>query len=509
MAARFFYTIFFIATFSVHIFSQETWKSKFVQLDVNQNLVYIPDERGNVIPDFSRVGYASGNKAIPDVGVVETITPVPGDNRENIQNAVNRIAQLTPDADGFRGALLLKRGIYNVDGTIYINHSGIVIRGESSAEDGTVVRETATVQCDLFRFTGSGQIKRHESTRVRIAENFVPVGRMFVELVDAGTFRTGDSVLIYRPGTDNWINDIRMNQIVEREGTRQWSSGDYNFYFERIITAIEGNKVFLDNPVVMEMENKYGGGYLMKFSFPGRIMHCGIENLLLESTYQHETDEEHGWVAANFSNVGQSWVRNVVARYFGQGCVKLDRGCRNISVLDSKSLEAKSIITGGRRYSFSCDGQLNLFKNCHSLYGRHDYVTGSRVCGPNVYTNCTSRNAQSDIGPHQRWAMGTLYDRIVTDGQINVQDRGQMGSGHGWAGVTQVLWNCRSPRTAVQSPWVSGKNYCIGLIGGKYPGHFIDRNDGEWEGYNQPGLVPESLYEAQLKARLLKLNPEK
>ncbi|HOI49442.1 MAG TPA: T9SS type A sorting domain-containing protein, partial [Prolixibacteraceae bacterium] len=84
-----------------------------------------------------------------------------------------------------------------------------------------------------------------------------------------------------------------------------------------------------------------------------------------------------------------------------------------------------------------------------------------------------------------------------------VQDRGNWGSGHGWAGVTQVVWNCRSPKTAVQSPWVSGKNYCIGLTGGKYAGRLSGRPDGEWEGLNQPGLLPESLYDAQLKSRLL------
>jgi len=144
-----------------------------------------------------------------------------------------------------------------------------------------------------------------------------------------------------------------------------------------------------------------------------------------------------------------------------------------------------------------------LVKNCESTEARHDYVTGARVCGPNVFYNCTTKNAHADIGPHHRWATGTLYDNIDTDGQINVQDRGNMGSGHGWAGVTQVVWNCRSPKTAVQSPWVSGKNYCIGLIGNKYAGHFSDRPDGEWEGLNQQNLQPESLYESQLKSRLL------
>jgi len=139
--------------------------------------------------------------------------------------------------------------------------------------------------------------------------------------------------------------------------------------------------------------------------------------------------------------------------------------------------------------------------NCHSTEGRHDYVTGARVCGPNVFYNCTAKNTHADIGPHHRWSSGTLYDNITTDGEINIQDRGNYGSGHGWVGVTQILWNCRAKSATVQSPYVNGKNYCIGLRGKKAAGRFKDRPDGEWEGQNMEGLEPVSLYKAQLAER--------
>jgi hypothetical protein len=139
--------------------------------------------------------------------------------------------------------------------------------------------------------------------------------------------------------------------------------------------------------------------------------------------------------------------------------------------------------------------------NLTAADGRHDYVTGARVCGPNVFYNCRATRTHADIGPHHRWSAGTLYDNIVTDGEINIQDRGNWGSGHGWSGVTQVLWNCTVKRAAVQSPWVSGKNYAIGLQGGKYAGRLEGKPDGEWEGLNKAGLSPASLYLAQLKAR--------
>jgi hypothetical protein len=375
--------------------------------------------------------------------------------------------------------------------------SGIVIRGEGSLEEGTVICETAAVKTDLFVFSGNGNIKREEESKVAITDTTAPAGQKFVHLTDASGFKPGDSVLVYRPATDNWIHDLKMDQIIEREGTKQWSADGYHLYFERMITRIEGNKVWLDYPLVMPLEKKYGGGYLMKYHFAGRIRNVGIENLLLESTFASDSDENHGWTAIVLSKVENGWVRKVTSRYFGQGCVNIEGSSRNITVTDSQCLDPKSQITGGRRYSFNCNGQLNLIRKCFASGGRHDFVTGSRVCGPNVFTRCKARNAFADIGPHHRWSSGTLYDCIDTDGQINVQDRGNWGSGHGWAGVTQVLWSCKSPKTAIQSPWVSGKNYCIGLAGGKYPGRLADRPDGEWEGLNKPGLEPESLYEAQ------------
>ncbi|MEL7587841.1 MAG: hypothetical protein AAGU19_14125 [Prolixibacteraceae bacterium] len=485
--------------------AQPSWQSALVRLSEDQQLTYIPDERGNTIPDFSKVGFASGEREIPKVEAMEFVIPAGGNNRENIQRAVDRVAARPLGHDGFRGAVLLSKGTYEVNGSIVIEKSGIVIRGEGTE---TIVRETATKQINLFIFKGDGDYAYPESAGIKINEDLVPVGRRYIVLSDASSFKAGDSILLCRPGTANWIRDLRMDRIVERNGTRQWTPSYYDLYYERIIMGIKGNKVFLDHPVVMEMEGKYGGGSVMKYQFRGRIRNCGIEDLTLESAYVDETDENHGWNAVFFSKVEQGWVQRVVSKYFGLGCVYIDHNSRNISVLNSQCLDPKSIITGGRRYSFNCNGQLNLFKNCYARNGRHDYVTGSRVCGPNVFTQCAAQETHSDIGPHHRWASGTLYDQVVTDGAINVQDRGNWGSGHGWAGVTQVIWNCSSPETAVQSPWVGGKNYCIGLTGSRHPGRFSDRPDGEWEGFNRAGLQPGSLYEAQLRSRLSQAVPK-
>ncbi len=47
-----------------------------------------------------------------------------------------------------------------------------------------------------------------------------------------------------------------MDQIEESGGTKQWQAKEYDLQFERVITKIEGNKIFIDNPVVMRNGNK-------------------------------------------------------------------------------------------------------------------------------------------------------------------------------------------------------------------------------------------------------------
>ena len=479
--------------------AQTAWHSKYMKL-INGILVPVPDDKGNIIPDFGMVGYRKGAEPIPNIRVVKTLTPPDsGDAVKLIQSAIDDVSRMPADADGFRGAIVLKKGKYLLPESITISAGGIVLRGEGSEESGTILIASAKRQMNLIMVGGRKGVKEIEGTKVEISDRYVPVGSFSFMLEKKNNFKVGDEIMVVRTGTKEWIHDIKMDQIAGRDGTRQWRPEDYGLKFERVVTRVDGNRIWIDQPVVMAMEKKYGGGYVAR-NDNGRISRVGIENMRLTSHFKSETDEDHGWYAIEFQNCQDGWVRSVVSQYFGKGSVMMGRSAKYITVTDSKCLEAKSIITGGRRYSFNIEGQLCLVMNCETTDGRHDFVTGSRVCGPNVFYNCIARNTQNDIGPHHRWGVGTLYDNITTDGEINVQDRGDYGSGHGWAGATQVLWNCTVKSASVQNPWASADNWAIGVSGMKSPGRFSDRPDGRWEGLNQPSLHPSSLYKAQSNA---------
>jgi hypothetical protein len=479
-------------------YTQETWSPPQVYYGKGGILTYTPDEKGNIIPDFSNVGYMYGDEPIPFIEKVVEVSPVDGDDGASIQAAINSLTNIQPDVNGFRGAVLLKSGTYQVSGQITIKTSGIVLRGEGDADNGTVIIAEGTSTRDLIKIDNGLSRSVNSSSRVTIAEPYVPVGRKYVVVSDASKYAKGDAIVLYRPGTSQWITDIKMNQITPGEDVVQWSPSSYNFYFERLVTRVNRDTIFFRNPVVMAMETRYGGGSVNKYSF-NRLQKIGIENLRLKSAYRSNQDEEHSWNAIVIGSAENCWVRNVSSWYFGNSCVNMQSKSKLITVENCHSREPKSIITGGRRYSFNIDGTLCLVKDCSTTEGRHDYVNGARVPGPNVFTGSTATKTHSDIGPHHRWAMGTLFDVIHSDGEINVQDRDNMGTGHGWAGANTVFWNCTGSSSICESPWTSAKNYNFGFIGKKVR---KGRPDGEWVGHNIPGIFPASLYQAQLDERL-------
>src|SRR5213596_843604 len=89
-------------------------------------LIYVSDSLGNKIPDFSNAGYKGGGVPIPYVAIKATLWPVSGNNSAKIQAAIDSVSALVPDASGFRGAVLLKMGLYQLDTPIYIRSSGVV-----------------------------------------------------------------------------------------------------------------------------------------------------------------------------------------------------------------------------------------------------------------------------------------------------------------------------------------------------------------------------------------------
>ncbi len=474
-----------------------------------------PDNDGGTILDFSRVGYHYGDVENPDIPIVKKIKPPKrgADATELIQQAVDEVAALPYKQ---RGAILLKAGLYNVSGSIRIKDSGIVIRGEGANPDnGTYIHSTRTddgskTSSSLFVFAGTGKREVSRPVKLNIVED-APVGQFWIRVSNPTEFAVGNNIIVHAETPMTLISDLKMDQIPTRkgypEGAGRWNEQTINRKdMERVITKIAGDTLWLENPISMSLLARYNRGYVAKYHYKNRIRECGIEDIYMDCVYASDTDENHCWTAVTFNTAEHCWARHLEGKYFGFSLVFMNSQAKNITVSDCKMGEHKSNIKGNRRYPFLIAGQLCLVKDCYSTDARHAYATsGARTNGPNVFLRCRGIRTHTDTGPHHRWATGTLYDNVVVEGRINIQDRCWMGPGHGWAGVNEVLWNCEADAVAVQSPWVCGANYSIGTIGENWGGYRKERPEGVWISHGKH-VSPQSLYEAQL-ARRRKLQP--
>lgn len=483
--------------FSILCFSQAaTAQAPLVSLQ-NGQLVYNNYANAhqtnavNKVPDFSNSGYRGGGVSLPNVPVIKTVQAVQGNCRALIQSAIDSVSALAADANGWRGAILLKAGVYQVDSSLTIKAGGVVLRGEGNGLTGTVLIATRSVQHNFIVLQGAGSgYGEISGSRVHIADAYVPTGTKTITVPAGHTFVAGSNVVIQRTPNEAWIDTLDMRQYG-------WTTSQYRTTFERQVVAVQGNTLTLNIPIVDPVEQAYGGADIYRSNVTGRIRECGVENLRLESDFISDTSENHGWVAIYMARVENSWVKNVVAKYFGNSCVSILGNSRFNTVEDCAMIDPKSITTGGRKYSFNLDGYAtsNLFQRCMTWGGRHDYVSGARVTGPNVFLDCVAENTFDDIGPHHRWSTGLLFDNIY-GGRIRVQNRGASGTGHGWAGAQTMFWNCRSVKSdfEVESP-PTARNWGIGCIG------LVQVNTGYWESWGTP-VLPRSLYLQQLEERM-------
>lgn len=524
------------------------WNSLIVHPGNDGKLRYIPDYRGNHIPDFSTAGYKGGGVAIPDVPVLLTLEPSTGDDTQRIQDAIDHIASLPLGPNGFRGAILLKKGIYEIESSLEINESGIVIKGEGFGDikknwldpsrhqtlqsfknslgtiDGTLIIATSTERRSLINVRGESSSAIDESSASKIIDQYVPVGAKSFRVNNPQSFNVGEKVIIQRSGNADWINAIGMDQIPQSPAAGSippvpWQP--FNLNFERRITAIEGNKITIDGSIHNAIEKKWGGGRIYKFNDNKRIFNVGIENLRAISFWkpdQHNVDDtKHAHRFLSFNNIRDAWVNNVVMEHFYAlgGALYVSRGAKQITIKNSSNLIADpkyysgtayrqdriNIETGVEvgRYGFYLEGHSNLVMGCYTNNDRRSFAVGSFVPGPNVFLDCLAENSLSTSEPHHRWSTGGLYDNVADN--ISVINRLYHGTGQGWAGANYVTWNTIGRISVEQPP--TAQNWSIGHKGKPLNKHFPDFDFKE--GYfdlKGSNVLPRSLYIQQLKDRI-------
>lgn len=462
-------------------------------------LMYTPDTLGNRVPDFSYCGYKASEQPIPNVDIKIVVPVTKGDATMRIQSALDYVASLPAGANGFRGAVLLQKGVYEVFGQLRITASGVVLRGSGMDEKGTTIVGAGTGRLALIKIIGKKAADADKMTGIKITDAYVPVNATTFTVSEILTNKEhSNTIIIRRPSTKEWIATLGTAEFGGGISALGWKPGDRDLFFDRTITKIEGNKITIDAPLTTALDTTYGGASVYFYNDNNRIKNCGVENLKLISTYDKSNikDEDHRWNGINVEYAADAWVRQISFENFAGSAVSVLESSKRVTVQDCISTHPISEIGGQRRYTFLTNGQQTLFQRCYAEEGYHDYATGYCVPGPNAFVQCESHLPYSFSGGIDSWSSGILFDVVNVDGNaLRFGNRGQDANGAGWAAANSVFWNCTAARIDCYKP-PTAQNWSFGSWA-QFSG------DGYW-GESNNAVNPRSLYYAQLAQRLNK-----
>ncbi|KAF9187864.1 hypothetical protein BGZ50_001720 [Haplosporangium sp. Z 11] len=521
--------------------------------DPDSPLSYVAyNHQGDRIIDFSMVGWNEGNTGLPDpkqqVPVIEQLFPRPeadsdadqGDDTNRIQRALNRVAENTRDTVGSTtvvptGALVLARGVYRISRPLKIRDSGILFRGDPTGGSRIVCQWEPTGPRYAIEIEGQAD-RILEETRIPIVTDYTPVGSFYLTLdptyFHGARLKVGDQVIVSRIGNERWVQDIGMDDFnSDKEGVKPWKKMRARMY--RTIRALNPKTgiVQLDAPLPISIQRDYGGGWITKYE-DRKIRALGIQflDMVFPQNIGRTTEEmldEEGRGSKDYR-----FSFEIFANY----ALRIDRACHVyfshitsayfhnfISIgTDAHHMTLESVVHSypdemlSGQSAFQLSGQLILIKNSLSQGSFHPFVDISHVMGPNVVHRAQVTNvgrayqampldfAPGDVGPHMKYCTGILFDQIVTDGSIQIVNRGDMGTGQGYSGANSVVWNSRAREGILTHRPRGSQNFVIGSEDFEARDRQLWDSHG-WKEHLGSEVLPGSLYIRQLHDRLDRL----
>ena len=102
------------------------------------------------------------------------------------------MGHLKPNASGFRGAILLDKGIFKISGTLYIKNSGVVLRGSGNAENETILLGTGVEREAIISVLGIDDRTYQDTLDFNTA--YTPLGTQKIQLKNTSKLKISDAV---------------------------------------------------------------------------------------------------------------------------------------------------------------------------------------------------------------------------------------------------------------------------------------------------------------------------
>src|SRR5262249_34198296 len=152
--------------------------------------------------------------------------------------------------------------------------------------------------------------------------------------------------------------------------TNPWQPNSKNIDWDRVITRIEGNQITLDAPLTNALEQRYGGGTIYKYTWPGRLENVGLANFYAVSDSTGPTDPNHATTVLQMDKVENAWVLNITGSGFAQNFYVINTtkwatldGVQAFDTSQTGSAPPSGFLVNG--------GQLTLIQNSYVHNGYH------------------------------------------------------------------------------------------------------------------------------------------
>ena len=419
------------------------------------------DAKGR-LPDYSYAGYKGGSEALPYVPQVA-----------NVRNFGARGNGTTNDAQAFRdaiayaaskggGAVYVPRGTYVIGSIVEIDVDRVVLRGEASGPNGSVLYfnkpgKTLTGsstpwihgQGGLIHFGDKDELAPGKGSTLTSVTSDQKRGDRTLRVSSPGKVTPGEYVILEQrddaAGSLGW--HIHNDQAAG--GTCRYQPNPTRWIVQ--VKDVVGSTVTLAQPLRLDVRSEWSP----KLIAYKPVQEVGLESLHLEGKAHSYPGHllEDGYNPVTFDGVLNGWMDDVTMKYVDNGpsLVGLTKHCtlQNITLLDSIDAHHGFTITFAHdcllqdfviepvmRHAVTLDHQAsgnvirrgggsdlyfdhhrdgpfeNLFTDLHAGGGAAPWSSGGSMCaGPragarNTYWNLRSNNwtAPPDLPTSPEWA---------------------------------------------------------------------------------------------------------
>ncbi|MBL4703416.1 MAG: T9SS type A sorting domain-containing protein [Flavobacteriales bacterium] len=451
------------------------------------------------LPDFSYVGYESGEKNYHYAPTVVDVTTFGAINTDSISD-VSAINAAIASIDS--GIVYFPPGLYIIDDVISISKDNLVLRGAGNDSltgtrfyfplSGTDLGIPGNLNSGdagyLINFSGSNAGPSYD-----IVEN-VKMGDRSVTVSDPSVFNVGDFVNIEYSGSHPsdgalW-GHILNDQNYVWPCSIAWSTGNGGLGMYHKIERIEGDIITLKEPIRLDLKVTWSPKLHLRTDW--YITNSGIENLYIEHAYivkpSHLNEPGYNTIAFDFSF--NCWANNISIKHADNGILFKNSGYG----------EMKNITFRGRgghhgwkfAYSSHCLADTIDFQS-YDLW-THSFTLTHKANG-NVVSNLTGIPG---IPISTDFHRNTPWETLI----VNVENDWNYNSSGVWcagpnAGKRTVYWNMGGDGITSFPIW---DDYQTTLVGDLSISEKFHTEKGWHE--HVPNIEPANLYHAQLDRRL-------